>query len=149
MKIALALAVLLIVTIGYFEKPDITPTAPSSTPALKEHPVAITKDQAVSIIFELPEIKAWSSYIERTTEGKVHGLIMTPSEESVTIGGKQYWSVDFYESQPTHINRWESFLVSHLGKEILVDDIMDGAITLQEWRNSKKPMERIQKTNTP
>ncbi|TAN68547.1 MAG: hypothetical protein EPN17_08825 [Methylobacter sp.] len=149
MKITFALAVLLLLAIiGYVEKQYTKPTAPSSAITSSQHttviPATITKEQAAAIISELPEIIAWSSYIERITQGKVHGMIMDTSEEPTSIDGKQYWPVDFYESQPPQIHRWESFLVSLDSKDILVDDIADGAISLQEWRDHKKPMAQIQ-----
>lgn len=72
-------------------------------------------------------------------------MIMNPPAESTTIAGKQYWPVDFYESDSTHIHRREAFLVSLDSKDILVNDIEDGPISLQEWRNNKKPMERVER----
>ncbi len=154
MKIAFALVVLLVLAaIGYFEKQHTKPTAPPSTITPSEQPVAIpstiTKEQAAAIISDLPEIKAWSNDIERTSEGKVHGMIMNPSTELTTIAGKQYWPVDFYESAPTHIHRRESFLVSLDSKDILVNDIEDGPISLQKWRNNKKPMGADREINSP
>lgn len=153
MKITFALAVLLIVIIGCSENSDTKSTAPSSKTISNVGAVAIpastTKEQAVSMIFELPEIKAWSSYIEHTTKGKVHASIIIFPEEPEILDGKQYWSVNFYENQPTHIHRWESFLVSLDNGEILVDDIADDVISLQAWRDQKKPMERIRVANAP
>lgn len=153
MKFTFALVVLLLLAIiGYFEKQQSKPTAPTSTITSSKQtaaiPTTITKEQATAIIFELPEIKAWSIDIERTSEGKVHGMIMDPPTELTNIDGKQYWSVDFYESDSTHLHRRESFLVSLDSKDILVNDIADGPISLQEWRNNKKPMEQVQNLNS-
>lgn len=140
MKIAFAVVVLLaLAIIGYFE----TQTKPTPTEQAIAIPATLTKEQAVAIISELPEIKAWSDYIERTSEGKVHGMIMEPAAELTTLDGKQYWSVDFYENQPAQSHRWESFLVGLDHKDILVDDLEDGFISLQTWRDTKKPMARI------
>ncbi|ATG91894.1 hypothetical protein [Methylomonas koyamae] len=104
---------------------------------------ALTSDAAVAKIYELPEIKAWSYYIEQKSQGKVHGAILTSSKEPKDLDGKQYWPVDFFESQETHMHRWESFWVRIDGEEIMVDDLADGPISLQEWRDQKKPLERI------
>jgi hypothetical protein len=133
-------------------KPKQSIAEPSGTPkpALTEElitpeaiPSELSADKAETLIFELPEIKAWSNYIEQKTQGKVHAAIMVSSKEPQELDGKQYWSVDFYESQQTHVHRWESFLVRIDGKEILVDDLADGPIGLQEWRDQKKPLDRI------
>ncbi|MFI3155082.1 MAG: hypothetical protein QX199_02880 [Methylococcaceae bacterium] len=152
MKIAFALMVLFFAIIIYLKKPDTVSTRPSSTITSNQRllPAApITKEQAAAMISELPEVKAWSGYIERTSEGKVHGSIMVSPEELITSDGKQYWPVDFYESQMTNLHRWASFLVSLDTQEILVDDSEGGIISLQEWRDSKKPMERISGDNAP
>lgn len=143
MKIAFAVIVLLaLVIIGYFET---QPTKPTSTPSEQTValPVPLNKEQAMAIIAELPEIKAWSDYIERTSDGKAHGMIMEPPAEVTLLDGKQYWSVGFYENQPAQSHRWESFLVGLDHKDIWVDDIEEGFISLQTWRDTKKPMARI------
>lgn len=106
-------------------------------------PSEFTADNAVALIFELPEVKVWSDYIDQKSQGKVHAAILNTSTEPQYLDGKQYWSVDFFESQETHMHRWESFWVRIDGEEILVDDLADGPISLQEWRDQKKPLERI------
>ncbi len=150
MKIAFAVMVLLLAIIIYLEKTDTT--TPGSTISSNERliPAApITKEQASAIISGLPEIKAWSSYIEQTTGGKAHGSIMAAPEQPITWEGKQYWPVDFYENQAMHFSRWESFLVSLNAQEIWVDDFEDGIISLQQWRDTKKPMERLRGESAP
>jgi hypothetical protein len=151
MKFSSAFAILLLVAVGCSEKSETTVSASTTTANVKAvaAPASTTKEQAVALIFELPEIKAWSRYIESTTGGKVHASIMVLPEEPRNIDGKQYWSVNFYENQTTHMSRWESFLVSLDSKEIMVDDIADDVISLQEWRTKKKPMERIRGANAP
>ncbi|HEX3532555.1 MAG TPA: hypothetical protein VH988_36315 [Thermoanaerobaculia bacterium] len=70
---------------------------------------------------------------------------MVEPEEPETIEGKRlrYWSVGFYEFQPDHSHRWDTFLVRVDGKEILVEDLLGGdPMTLKEWRRKEKPMDR-------
>ena len=117
------------------------PVAPPKKP--EAIPTELTVDNAVALILELPEIKAWSNYIDQKSRGKVHAALLTPAKEPQDIDGKRYWPVDFFESQDTHMHRWESFWVRIDGKEILVDDLADGPISLQEWRDQKNPLERI------
>lgn len=144
MKIVFALTVLLFASVGCTEK--VETTTPDQKVASNEHKVSVslTEVQAVEIISELPETKAWANYIERKTEGKVHAAIMTLAEGLKMVDGKQYWPVNFYESQSTHLHLWESFLVNIESKEVLVEDFTGGdAMSLQEWRENNKPMERI------
>lgn len=104
----------------------------------------ITSDQATEIIWKLPEVKAWSAYILKTTKGKIHPALMVEPEEPVKIEGKQYWSVGFFEDQPEKYLRWETFLVRVDGKVILVENMVGGTepLTLKEWREQEKPMDR-------
>lgn len=149
MKIVFALiTVLLVAVILYLEKSGtVTPGSPLSSNERSIPAAPITKERAAAVIAELPEIKAWSDYIERSTEGKAHGAIMVSSEDPVVWEGKQYWPVNFYDNQPTHFDRWESFLVGLNAQDIVVDDLEAGMISLRQWRDSKKPMQRIQQEN--
>lgn len=150
MKITSLFAVLIFLVVGCSEKSDTSsPTSTTTSLSASAIPASISKEQAVAIILELPEIKAWANYIEQTTEGKAHGSTMAQPEEPRTIDEKKYWTVSFYENQPAQMHRWETFLVSLDSKTILVDDILDDVISLQEWRDNKKPMERIQVKNAP
>ena len=108
-------------------------------------PATISAEQATEIVEKLPEIKAWSAYIKRTTHGKVTSALMVMPEEPETVEGKRlrYWSVGFYENQPDHYHRWDTFLVRVDGKEILVEDLSGDPITLKQWRKEEKPMDRV------
>jgi hypothetical protein len=98
------------------EKPEavvaVVPENPVEPPKKSEAiPTELAVDNAEALIFELPEIKAWSDYIDQKSQGKVHAAILTTAKEPQDIDGKQYWPVDFFESQDTHMHRWESFWV--------------------------------------
>lgn len=137
MRFFSVIAILVILLVGCFDKSDTT------------SPASIAADEASVLVSELPEVKSWAAYIERTTEGKVRASIMVLPERPVIIGGYEYWTVNFYESHPTHMSRWETFLVRLDAKEIKVDDAADGVINLEVWRTNKRPMERTQGTSTP
>jgi hypothetical protein len=110
---------------------------------------SITKEQADALVWNLPEVKAWANYINTKTKGAVHAMTMISPETPETIEGKKYWSVGFYEDQPDHVVRWQSFLVRLDGKEILVDtDSPDEYLSLKEWRAKAHPMERIREPRT-
>jgi hypothetical protein len=76
MKIVFAFSILILTSVGCSEK--VETAAPAQKVVSNVHNVAIslTEDRAVEIISELPETKAWASYIERKTESKVHAAIM-------------------------------------------------------------------------
>jgi hypothetical protein len=112
--------------------------------APKPVPAAISSDQATGIVWKLPEIKAWSAYILRTSHGKIHAALMVTPEEPVEIEGKRYWTVGFFENQPEKYLRWETFLVRLDGRQILVEDATSGDnLTLEQWRRQEKPMDRV------
>jgi hypothetical protein len=120
--------------------------------APKPAPATISSDQATEIIWKLPEVKAWSAYILRTTQEKVHPALMVEPGEPVRVEGRRsrYWSVGFYEDQPDHTHRWDTFLVRVDGKEILVEDMTGGdPMTLTQWRKKEKPMDRVRETKSP
>jgi len=108
----------------------------------------ITSVQATEIIWKLPEVKAWSAYILKKTDGKIRPALMVEPEEPVEIEGKRYWSVGFFENQPEKYLRWETFLVRVDGKVILVQDAIGGGdpLTLKQWREQEKPMDRVRET---
>ncbi len=112
-------------------------------------PATLGADQAVAIVEKLPEVKAWSAYIERTTSGKVHSTMMVEPDEPVSLEGKRYWAVGFFEDRPEYLHRWQTFLVRVDGKEVLVESAATGdAMTLKEWRRKEKPMDRARERKT-
>jgi hypothetical protein len=104
---------------------------------------SITLDQAMDILLALPEIKAWKSHVERVSKGTLHGKLLAESDEPVVVKGRKYWSVSFVEDHPDRVHRWEFFLVSMDGKQVLVQDSEnDRLLTLDRWRRQERPMER-------
>ncbi len=102
-----------------------------------------TKEQAMASLMALPELKAWSERIEKDSGGKLHAALMEYDTHPKIVGGKRYWQFSFVENGSDAARRWESFLVSDSGEDILVDDAAsDKVLTLADWRAQKKPMEQ-------
>jgi hypothetical protein len=118
----------------------------ASAPAVVQasSPAAVhTKEQAMKALMALPELKAWSARLEKESGGKVRGALIEYDAAPKVIDGKSYWQFSFVENGSDAAHRWESFLVSQSGDEILVDDDISGkAISLEQWRRDEKPMER-------
>ncbi len=145
MRITTALAVLFLGLVACTERPATAPVT-----SKQEIAAGITANEAVAIISELPEAKAWAKYISDSTNGNVRAAMTVLPEHPVIRGANKYWSVNYYENQPTHFHRWQTFMVSLDGKEILVDDVTTGEyLSLHEWREKEKPMERVRETRAP
>jgi hypothetical protein len=118
-------------------------SAPAAVPAAAAVAGARTKEQAMNALMALPELKAWSARLEKESGGKVRGALIEYDAAPKVIDGKRYWQFSFVENGSDAAHRWESFLVSQSGDEILVDDDVSGkAISLEQWRRDEKPMER-------
>jgi hypothetical protein len=136
----------------YFAISDEAPPAPSEAvvaPIVAEPAVPQrlssprTKDDAMIALMELPELKAWNAYLEKTSGGIVRGALIEYGPTPKSINGKSYWQISYVQNSPDAAQRWESFLVSETDTEILVeDDESDVPLTLEQWRAEKKPMER-------
>lgn len=114
-----------------------------------EQPVAAassvvqTKEQAMTALMALPELKAWSARIEKDSGGKLRGALMEYDTQPKVIDGRRYWQFSFVENGSDAARLWESFLVSYKGGDILVDDAgSERPMTLAVWREQKRPMEQ-------
>jgi hypothetical protein len=117
---------------------DHSPAASSQTTAQEQNA------RAVDALLALPEIKAWSAHIEKASGGRAHGAVMETSPETRLVDGVACYQLSFVENTPDAAHRWESFVVTHDGKRILVDDIASGdLITLEQWLKDNAPMQRI------
>jgi hypothetical protein len=116
------------------EKPSEPAKPVAAAPAAEQ---ARTKEQAMASLLELPEIKAWSAQIEKSSHGKAKGAVMEDNPEPRVINGKPYWQLSFVENRPERVHRRETFLVAQTGNEILVEDTeTDGVVSLTEWRRN-------------
>jgi hypothetical protein len=118
-------------------------SAPPAAPAAAADAQPLSKDQAMAALMALPELKAWSSQLEKTSGGKVRGALIEYDSTLKLIDGKRYFQLSFVENGPDAARRWESFLVADTGNDILVEDpATDKTLTLEQWRKDKHPMER-------
>jgi len=155
LKHALVLALLAVATgVGVFFSIRDTPVNPpgAANQATLTRPKADpvkplasrrTKKQAMQALMDLPELKAWTEHLERASGGTVHGALIEYGPTPKALNGKTYWQFSFVENRPEAAQRWESFLVSERDTEILIDDDeTEQPLTLDQWRQLKKPMER-------
>ncbi|MBY0241670.1 MAG: hypothetical protein K2X55_20395 [Burkholderiaceae bacterium] len=103
----------------------------------------MNRDQAVATLMALPELQAWSKQIETASGGKAHGAIMEYDDQLRELDGKRYYQLSFIENSDDAAQRWESFLVGQSDGTILVDDDVEGTVlSLAQWREAKKPLQR-------
>lgn len=115
---------------------------PAPAPAtVKEAPLR-SKEQAMTALLALPELKAWSEQIEKRSRGKAHGAVIEDDPVPREINGKKYYQLSFVENRAADVRRRESFLVSQQGDEILVEEAeTDTLLSLQEWRRKIQRVE--------
>ncbi|MFP5391909.1 MAG: hypothetical protein ACLGI6_10245 [Gammaproteobacteria bacterium] len=119
------------------------PTAKVAKPSLDATSYR-TKEQAMASLMALPELKAWSAQIEKASQGTRHGALMEYDTQPKDVNGKRYWQFSFVENGSEAAHRYESFLVSDSGDDILVDDTAnDKLLTLADWRQQKRPLQQV------
>ncbi|MEC5162719.1 hypothetical protein ACFDR9_001764 [Janthinobacterium sp. CG_23.3] len=102
-----------------------------------------SKEQASKALMALPELQAWSAFIEKNSGGAAHGALIEYDLTPRLINGKRYWQLSFVENSAEAAHRWESFLVASGSDEILVEDpASDEPLSLERWRREKQPMRR-------
>ena len=98
----------------------------------------------MAALMALPELKARSSQLEKSSGGKVRGALIEYDASPKLIDGKRYFQLSFVENGADAAHRWESFLVAESGNDILVEDpATDKTVTLDQWRKDKQPLARI------
>ncbi|UGQ45361.1 hypothetical protein [Massilia endophytica] len=119
------------------------PQATAPSPVQPPAPSVLSREQATERLMALPELKAWSALIEKNSGGKVHGALIEYDPEPRAVKGKDFYQFSFIENRPEAAVRWENFLVSTTDGEILVEDaVTDELQSLDQWRDTKKPMSR-------
>jgi hypothetical protein len=117
---------------------------PPAKPAAVEAPAAPvrTREQAIAALLALPEVKAWSEQLEKSSRGKVHGAVIEDDPAPRMIEGKPYYQLSFVENRKQNVHRRASFLVAKSGDEILVEDTETDAVqSLSEWRRNIQRVE--------
>jgi hypothetical protein len=122
------------------EKPTAPP--PPKPVAQAASSPARTREQAEAALMTLPELKAWSTQIEKSSHGKAHGAVIEDDPAPRVLNGKPYYQLSFVEDRPQNVHRRASFLVAQQGDEILVeDDATDTVQSLAEWRRGIRKVE--------
>lgn len=102
-----------------------------------------SQDDARRALMELPELKAWSAHLEKSSGGAVHGALIEYGPTPQVIKDIRYWQISYVENTPDAAHRWESFLVGVDTPDILIeDDEANTTLTLAQWRATKNPMAR-------
>ena len=120
------------------------PAAPPPKPVAAAAPSAPTRtrEQAMALLLALPELKAWSEEIEKSSHGKAHGAVIEDDPAPRIVNGKPYYQLSFVEDHQQNVHRRASFLVSRQGDDILVeDDATDTVQSLREWRRNIRKVE--------
>ena len=118
--------------------------APPAKPAATQAPAAPTRtrEQAIAALMALPELKAWSEQIEKSSRGAAHGAVIEDDPAPRVIDGKSYYQLSFVENRKQNVHRRASFLVARQGDEILVEDAeTDMLQSLAEWRRNIRKLE--------
>jgi hypothetical protein len=121
------------------EKPvePAKPAVRASTPA-----PSWTKEQAMTALLALPEVKTWSAQVEKASHGAAHAAVIEDDPAPRVINGKKYWQFSLVENRRDAVHRKESFLVAQAGQEILVEDAEnDTVLSLGEWRRNIRRVE--------
>jgi hypothetical protein len=103
-------------------------------------------EQAVTALMSLPELKAWSEWIEKKSSGAAHGAVIAGDASATrTINGKVYQAYSFVENDPVSAHFWQGFYVTASGDSILVEDATSGdVVSVDEWRQKDHPLDRMQ-----
>jgi hypothetical protein len=91
--------------------------------SLREEPLALpplTQDEAVALIMNLPESKAWAAMIEKVDHGEVHAAYMP--DGTWKRPPMDFWVVCRAERHPDHNVRNETFLIDKTSRAVFVYD---------------------------
>lgn len=113
------------------------------TPPVSAPQAAQQGARAAAALMALPELQAWSALIEKQSDGARHGGVIEYDPAPRLVNGKPYRQFGFIENGADMAQRWESFLVSPDGGEILIEDsASDELLSLERWRREQRPMDR-------
>ena len=136
----LGATVLALCALAACKREETPPPKPAAAPAPAEP--ARTREQAIAQLMALPELKAWSEEIEKSSHGKVHGAVIEDDPTPRVIDGKPYYQLSFVENRKHNVHRRASFLVAKTSKDILVEDAeTDTVQSLDEWRRNIRRVE--------
>ena len=81
---------------------------------------AVTEEQAVDLVLNVPEVRAWDAFICSASKGRVHCAAIAASKAPERIGGEDCWRVTFGENLPDWFHLWEDFAVNAATGEVFV-----------------------------
>ncbi|MGZ3183288.1 MAG: hypothetical protein ACXU8N_12680 [Telluria sp.] len=120
----------------------------AAPPVASAPATAMQVQPAVRALMALPELKAWSDSIEKTSGGKSHGAVVAGEPAPKVIDGKTYLAYSFVENEPEAAHFWQGFYVTEKGDSILVEDAATGrTMSVQQWRDTEHPLDRIKATS--
>ncbi len=91
----------------------------------------------MAALLAVPEVKAWSERVEKSSRGAAHGAVIEDDPEPRVINGTKYWQFSVVENRRDAVHRKDSFLVSQAGQDILVEDLQNDTVqSLGEWRRN-------------
>ena len=123
-------------------QPPAAPPQPARPIVQQKAEPAVTREQAMTSLLALPEVKAWSQDIEKRSRGKAHGAVIEDDPAPRLVNGQSYWQLSFVENRADKVQRRESFLVAKTGGQILVEDTAnDTLVSLDEWRRGIRRVE--------
>lgn len=102
-----------------------------------------SREQATLALLQLPELKAWSAQLEKSSGGKVHGALIEDDPAPRIVHGKAYYQFSFVADGSEAAHHLESFLAARDGDELLVEDEdSEELLSLERWRKEKHPLRR-------
>jgi hypothetical protein len=94
--------------------------------------------RAITLIWSLPQVIAWSNILEMEAQGEVHGIAMADAGRDIRQG-QEVWTVGVFESHETHIVRWATFEVNLTSVRIQVWDWQEDAfVSVSDWKPSSR-----------
>ena len=117
---------------GCEKKPAEAPSSPGQGRG------RLGQEEAMQLIWKLPEVAVWSQRVESKSGGKVLPVCKaehTPGDAAV--GGRAVWVFYFGESHKTHLVLWNRFEVdAHTGDIRVWNPLRDSYETLDRWRGT-------------
>lgn len=146
MLASLAAVVVGVALAFYFTReapPPVTTEAAAPVVASKPFVGPRTKEDAMRALMDLPELKAWSTHLEKSSGGLARGALIEYGPTPKVIQDIRYWQISYVENTPVAAHRWESFLVGVDTPDILIEDDATGVpMTLDQWRTLYNPIAR-------
>ncbi len=97
----------------------------------------LTRNQAMDILWDLPEVVKWSNDVKKVSGRKVRPVckVERTPVDCEADGEKPAWSFYFGESHKTHTVLWQRFKVDAVSGDVTIWNPYKGkCVSLNEWR---------------